>query len=71
MNYSIGKKGPNSTFLEGDVEKFKQSLDEYLRKDFELEPYLSPYRPAHIDRFHRKMILFDQFRVEDLKTMNA
>lgn len=69
VSYQLGKEGRNSTFLEGDVESFKQSLDFYLRLDPVLAKHLNPYRPAHVDRYNRPVLFYDNFRVEDLQTM--
>lgn len=69
VSYQIGGSGPNSTFLTGDVESFKQSLDVYLRLDPVVAKHLNPYRPAHVDRYNRPVMYYKNFKVENLKTM--
>lgn len=69
VSYQIGGSGPNSTFLTGDVESFKQSLDAYLRKDPVIASHLNPYRPAHVDRYNRPVSFYKTFKVENLKTI--
>lgn len=71
VDYEIGTIKPNSTLLKGNVEKFKFSLDSYLRNDPKIAPFLSQYRKAHIDRYGRDPVLYKQFHVEDLQTMHA
>lgn len=70
VSYTLGNVGPNSTWLNGDVEKFKNSIYTYLKRDPKLAPYMSPYRNAHVDRYNQNLNLYPVFRVENLKVFS-
>lgn len=76
VSYSLGKQGPNSTFLEGNIALFKEAVQKELKKDPQVAAYLSPLREAHFNRLqlknpHRPLALYQNISINQVQTMKS